>query len=172
MIIRREGDGLDSKLRSAALTARLARAAELLAAGRARRGAGFAEEVYAVVAEEERDEGGRAVSFFLRTSWRRKRQDEQPTICRFRIRNARLCEPIPGPGRWLHYICGPLWGGWRLGLPGGRGWCRPAVAPYQPNHQRHDQDQRQQRNKEYSQQNECARLHADIALHHRVGVPR
>src|ERR1035441_7534221 len=54
MIIRREGDGLDSKLRSAALTARLARAAELLAAGRAGRGAGFAEEVYTVVAEEER----------------------------------------------------------------------------------------------------------------------
>src|ERR1019366_8060151 len=54
MIIRRQGDGLDSKLRSAALTARLARTAELFAAGRARRGAGFAEEVHTVVAEEER----------------------------------------------------------------------------------------------------------------------
>src|ERR1035441_4833817 len=54
MIIRRQGDGLDSKLRSAALTPGRARAAELLAAGRARRGARFAEEVYAVVAEEER----------------------------------------------------------------------------------------------------------------------
>src|ERR1035441_9364501 len=39
MIIRRQGDGLDSKLRSAALTARVA---------------GCAEEVHTVVVEEER----------------------------------------------------------------------------------------------------------------------
>src|ERR1022692_841859 len=95
-----------------------------------------------------------------------------PTICRSRIMNARLREPTPRSGRWLHYICGPLGGGWRLGLPGGRGWHGPAVAPYQPDNQRHDQDQRQQRNKEYCHQNECARLHADIALHHRAGMPR
>ena len=60
MIIRRQGDGLDSKLRSAALTARVARTAELFAAGRARRGAGFAEEVYPVVAQEERVGGSGA----------------------------------------------------------------------------------------------------------------
>src|ERR1022692_1676352 len=49
-------------LQRPALTPRLARPAEVFAAGRAWRGAGFAEEMYAVVAQEERV-GGAATTF-------------------------------------------------------------------------------------------------------------
>src|SRR5664280_568515 len=45
-------------LQSSALASRLARPAEMFAAGRAWRGAGFAEEVDAVVAQEKRVGGG------------------------------------------------------------------------------------------------------------------
>src|ERR1019366_10428692 len=49
-------------LQRPALTPRLARPAEVFAAGRAWRGAGFAEEVDAVVAQEQRV-GGAATTF-------------------------------------------------------------------------------------------------------------
>src|ERR1035437_99707 len=81
-------------LRAATLAARLARPAEMFAAGRAWRGAGFAEEVDAVVTQEERVGGGGTTELLVRSLVRARWWP--PSRCDFRQVNF---HPVRRPGR-------------------------------------------------------------------------